>query len=329
MRIYISRQLHNPEFDSDARQAGIGRLGELAAVEDLPADLTPADAKGVVAVIADGTPFPDGFYAAAEDLRVVARWGVGFDQVNVPGATRYGVLITVTPVHMDTVAEYTIAQWMATMKRTYTFNRMAHSGDSRVIRCFDVQGSCLGLYGFGRIGQEMAKRAVPLLGERGRLLVYDIRDDIAEVAARFGAEAVAEPEELFRRCDTVCLHVSGADPIVGYEQLALMQPHASMINPSRGTLVDDAGAHRAVEEGKLFYYVVDDPVDGPRAIHRDHPRIIATNHSGGITVESSARLDAKTFEQVTDGVHGRQPEHLLNPEALDHPRVRAWLRETR
>ena len=128
MRIYISRQLHNPEFDSDARQAGIGRLGELAAVEDLPADLTPADAKGVVAVIADGTPFPDGFYAAAEDLRVVARWGVGFDQVNVPGATRYGVLITVTPVHMDTVAEYTIAQWMATMKRTYTFNRMAHSG---------------------------------------------------------------------------------------------------------------------------------------------------------------------------------------------------------
>ena len=75
--------------------------------------------------------------------------------------------------------------------------------------------------------------------------------------------------------------------------------------------------------------MVDDPVDGPRAIHKDHPRIIATNHSGGITVESSARLDAKTFEQVTDAVHGRQPDHVLNPEALDHPRVRAWLRERR
>ena len=159
--------------------------------------------------------------------------------------------------------------------------------------------------------------------------MYDIRDDIADLAARFGAEAVSEPEELFRRCDTVCVHVSGADPVVGYEQLALMQPHASVINPSRGTLVDDAGAHRAVEEGKLFYYVVDDPVDGPRAIHKDHPRIIATNHSGGITVESSARLDAKTFEQVTDAVHGRQPDHVLNPDALDHPRVRAWLRERR
>ena len=59
----------------------------------------------------------------------------------------------------------------------------------------------------------------------------------------------------------------------------------------------------ALEESKLYY------------------------HSGGITVESSARLGARTFERVTDAVHGRQPEHGLNPEGLDHPRVRAWLRE--
>lgn len=325
MRIYISRQLQNPEFSSDARRAGIARLGELADVEELPAPLTPADAAGLVAVIADGTFFSDDFYAAADDLRVVARWGVGFDQVNLAGATRCGVPVTVTPVHMDTVAEYTIAQWMATMKRTYTFNRMAHAGDARVIRCYDVQGSCLGLYGFGRIGQEVARRAVPFLGNRGRLLVYDIRDDIAELAARFGAEAVTEPEELFRRCDTVCVHVSGADPVVGYEQLALMQPHASVINPSRGTLVDDAGAHRAVEEGKLFYYVVDDPVDGPRAIHKGHPRIICTNHNAGMTDASAVRLDHRTFGQVTDAMQGREPAHIINPDVLDHPRVRSIL----
>ena len=134
-----------------------------------------------------------------------------------------------------------------------------------------------------------------------------------------------EPEDLFRRCDTVSLHVSGADPIVGYEQLALMQPHASVINPSRGALVDDAGALLAVDQGKLFYYVVDDPMDGPRAVYRDHPRVIATNHSGGITLESSNRLDSKTFEQVTAAVRGRQPEHVLNPQALDHPKVQGWL----
>ena len=77
-------------------------------------------------------------------------------------------------------------------------------------------GSTLGLYGFGRIGQEVARRAKPLLGEEGRLLVYDIRPDIADVAAEFGAEAVDTPLTLFKESDTVSLHLSGADTVVGY-----------------------------------------------------------------------------------------------------------------
>ena len=84
MRIYISRQLQNPEFSSDARRAGIARLGELADVEELPAPLTPADAPGLVAVIADGTFFSDDFYDAADDLRVVARWASGSTRSTSP-----------------------------------------------------------------------------------------------------------------------------------------------------------------------------------------------------------------------------------------------------
>ena len=71
--------------------------------------------------------------------------------------------------------------------------------------------------------------------------------------------------------------------------------------------------------------MVDDPVNDTRAIHKDHPRIICTNHNAGITVESTMRLDAKSIEQVAAAIAGRQPEHILNPEALDHPRVKAWL----
>ena len=82
---------------------------------------------------------------------------------------------------------------------------------------------------------------------------------------------------------------------------------------------------RAIDEERLYYYVVDDPVNGPRAIHKDHPRIICTNHNGGITVESTIRLDRMTFEQVTDVVQGRKPKHILNPAVLDHPRVRGFL----
>jgi len=85
--------------------------------------------------------------------------------------------------------------------------------------------------------------------------------------------------------------------------------------------------HRAIQEEKLYYYVVDDPVNDTRAIHKDHPRIICTNHNAGITVESTMRLDGKGIEQVTAAIQGRKPEFILNPEVLAHPKVKSWLTE--
>jgi D-3-phosphoglycerate dehydrogenase len=317
--------MKNPDFESDVRTNGIEALNKLATTEFYPGELTAAEADDVVAVIANSQPIHDGFYETAKDLRIISRWGVGFENVNQKKANEVGVIITTSPVHMDTVAEYTIAQWTATLKRTYTLNHLSHGGDFSLIRTFDIEGGSLGLLGFGRIGQEVAKRAIPLLGEKGRLLVYDIRPDIHEVAAKYGAEVVDDPKTLFEQCDTVSLHVAGDDTIVTYDLLCAMQPHASLINPSRGNLVDDDAVSRAIRENRLFYYVVDDPVNGPRAIHEGNPRIICTNHNGGMTVGSCTRLDQCTFDQITNAIEGHQPEHILNPEVLDHPRVKAFL----
>ncbi len=325
-KIMLTAQFKNAEFASAQRQQGIAHLQSLGELVDEPKVLGPEHAAGLVASIASSSLYTDEFYAAASDLRIVARWGVGFDKVNVAAATRTGVIITVTPVHMDAVAEYTIAQWLATLKRVYTLNHLSHQGDFSIIRTYEAQHSTLGLYGCGRIGQEVAMRARPLLGQHGRLLVYDVRPDIQEIAARYGAEVVDSPATLFKECDTISLHVSGDATIVTYDLLSLMQPHASLINPSRGNLVDDAAVNRAIQEDKLYYYVVDDPVNGTRAIHKGHPRIICTNHNAGITVESTMRLDAKAIEQVTDALEGRRPQHILNPEVLEHPRVKGWLR---
>lgn len=323
-KILLSPIFENPEFDTVERQEALADLGKLGTLSIHPAEMTDADAEGVLGVIASSVPFHESFYEAATSLRIIARWGVGYETVNVDMATEYGVIVTIAPEHMVTVAEYAIAQWFATLKRVYTLNRASHSGDFGLIKTYEAMDSTLGLYGFGRIGQEVALRARPLLGERGRLLVYDIRPDIAELAAEFGAEVVDTPLVLFRESDTVSLHLSGADTVVGYEELCAMQPHASLINPSRGNLVDDAAANRAVNENQLWYYVVDDPVNGPRAIHRDHPRIISTNHNAGISIESAIRLDLRTIGQVTDAINGRVPAHILNPEVLEHPRVKTF-----
>ena len=327
-KILLSPIFENTEFDTAERHAALADLAQLGELSTHPPELTAEHAEGVVGVIAGGVPFHESFYQAAESLRIIARWGVGYETVNVDLATESGVIVTIAPEHMVTVAEYAIAQWFATMKRVYTLNNASHNGDFGLIKTHEVMGSTLGLYGFGRIGQEVARRARPLLGEQGRLLVYDIRPDIAEIAAHYGAEAVDTPLMLFQESDTVSLHLSGADTVVGYEELCAMKPHASLINPSRGNLVDDEAANRAVSENRLWYYVVDDPVNGPRAIHKDHPRIISTNHNAGMTVESGIRLDLRTIEQVTDAIEGRAPAYMLNPEVLDHPRVKAFCKDT-
>ncbi|MGB0604909.1 MAG: NAD(P)-dependent oxidoreductase [Candidatus Latescibacterota bacterium] len=324
-KILVTAQFYNDEFASDERQQGMEHLSKYGELVLEKEELHAEDAQGVVASVASSSLYTDAFYEAATDLRIIARWGVGFDKVNVEAATRHGVLITVTPVHMDTVAEYAITQWLATLKRVYTLNRLSHGGDFSIIRTYEAQGSVLGLYGCGRIGQEVAQRARPLLGENGRLLIYDSRPDIGEIAARYGGEVVDSPHALFEQCDTVSLHVSGDETIVDYDLLTSMKPHASLINPSRGNLVDDAAVNRALNEDKLYYYVVDDPVNGPRTIHKDHPRIICTNHNAGISVESTIRLDQKTIQQVTDVLEHRRPDFVLNEEVLDHPRVKEWL----
>jgi phosphoglycerate dehydrogenase-like enzyme len=322
-RILIKKDFRRPDFDSAVRQTALEELAGFGQIDDYAGELT-ADNGGtdVVAVIASSLWIHEDFYDANPQLRIIARYGVGYEKVRVELCTQRGILVTCAPEHMVTVAEYTIAQWMATLKRLYTLNRNAHSGDGKLMVTYEAAGTTLGLYGFGRIGQAVAERAVPLLGAEGTLLVYDVRDDIGELAARFGAEAVADPMELFRRSDAVSLHLAGDEPVVGRRELSVMQPHATLLNPSRGNLVVDADVKQALDEGHLFYYVIDDPVRDGREIYRDHPRVIATNHNAGITAQSAARLDRRTVSQVIDALESRLPPHVLNPEVLEHPRLR-------
>ena len=320
-RFLIKSDFYRPDFDSQIRRDALAQLSRHGEVEPYDGELGAERGGGdVAAVIASSLWIHPEFYDASPELRLVARYGVGFEKVHIDLCTRRGILVTCAPEHMQTVAEYTIAQWLATLKRLYTLNRNAHGGDPGLMVTYEAAGTTLGLYGFGRIGQAVAERARPLLGPEGTLLVYDVRPDIADLAARHGAEAVGDPLELFRRSDAVSLHLAGDRPVVTWEELRRMQPHAALLNPSRGNLVVDADVKRALDAGHLFYYVIDDPVRDGREIHRDHPRVIATNHNAGITAQSTARLDRRTVNQVIDVLEGRVPPHLLNPEALSHPR---------
>ena len=106
----------SPEFDSVERRTALADLQQFGELSIHPRELTDAYADGVIGVIASSVPFHENFYQAATALRIIARWGVGYETVNVDLATKYGVIITIAPEHMVTVAEYAIAQWFATLE---------------------------------------------------------------------------------------------------------------------------------------------------------------------------------------------------------------------
>ena len=119
-----------------------------------------------------------------------------------------------------------LAQWFATLKRVYTLNKASHSGDFGLIKTHEVMGSTLGLYGFGRIGQEVARRARPLLGEDleegGFWFTMSVQTSLNSQRNSV-AEAVDTPMTLFEESDTVSLHLSGADTVVGYEEFCAIE----------------------------------------------------------------------------------------------------------
>ena len=310
------------DFACEQRRQAIGRLAEFADVDHYTGELTAENGRDVIAVIASSLLIHAEFYDTATDLRIIARYGVGFESVNVDKATESGVLVTTAAEHIETVAEYAVAQWLATSKRVYTLNRNAHAGEFALMGTREIRGSTLGIYGFGRIGQAVARMALPLLGSEGRLLVYDVRDDIGEVAAEFDAEAVRDPIDLFARSDCITMHLAGGETVIHDEHLEAMQPHASLVNAARGVAVDDDAVQRALAQGCMYYYVVDDPVNGTREVHKDHPRVICTNHNAGLTTASANRLDDTTVGQVIDTLLGRVPANLLNPLVLEHPKAK-------
>jgi len=330
-RILLSARLYDvPEFDSPVRREGLSDLARYGTVEMYPIkeELAAPDARDVVAMIADASKFADDFYEEAGQLRVISRRGVGFESVNLDLATRSGVLVTIAPEHVETVAEFSVATWLACMRRVFTLNRLGHGGTKELMAGLEVRGSTLGIYGLGRIGQWVAQKARPLVGDGGRVLAYDVRPDLDEICARLEIEHVSHPRTLMRESDAVAIHVSGSDRIITEDLLACMKPHASLINPSRGGLVDPEAVKKAIQDERLSYYVVDEPLVNELATLSGIDRVIATNHCSGITPTSFERLDRKCFAQVIDALEGRQPDHIVNEDVLQHPRVREWLGES-
>ena len=293
---------------------------------DVPA-LTKA-LRGFDAVLASSDAYSAPFFASPEvaDLKVVSRWGVGLDCVDLAAATRAGVVICNTPGLLDeAVADYAWALLFAVARRVDAGQDLLRSGEWSVAWGHDIHGKTLGIIGCGRIGKAVARRA---LGFGISVLGYDPH------VAKTGSEGIefVDLDRLLAESDFVSLH-SALTPdnrgLIGAGELARMKPTSYLINTARGALVDEAALIAVLERGGIAGAAIDafaaEPLPASSALRRC-PRLLITPHQAFNSVETGEKVSLMAAEAIVDVLQGRRPKHVANPDVLSSTTLRAPIR---
>ena len=274
---------------------------------------------GVVATIAGLEPYNERVFAAAPDLKVVARLGVGYEHVDVAAATRHGVAVAMAfGTNHDAVADHALALMAAAAHRIAEYDRRMRGGSWGPLLHGRLHETTVGVVGFGRIGRAVAKRC---LGFNMEVLVADPVAE-ADTVARLGYRLV-DLDELLRQSDFVSLHAPLTPEtrhLMDTRRLGLMKPGAILVNTSRGGLVDEAALVAAIEAGRLGgagldVFEVEPLPDGPL---RRLEQVVMTPHVAGISAASLQAMAARASENIVAVLRGRDPGAglVLNPEVL-------------
>ena len=259
--------------------------------------------------------------AAGSDLRIVANYAVGFDNLDVDACTRRGVMATNTPeVLTETTADTAWALMMAAARRVAEGDRFLRSGapwiwGPEMMLGRDIHGKVLGIVGFGRIGQAVARRGK---GFGMSVRYHDPFRPSSDVERELNAE-YRELDELLAESDFVSVHVALTPEtrhLFDRERLRRMKPTAVLVNTSRGPVIDEAALVEALREGDLFAAGLDvfenEPEVHPGLLELDNAVVIP--HLGSATVETRDAMGFLAVENVEAALAGRRPPTLLNPE---------------
>ncbi len=267
---------------------------------------------------------------AGARLRVIARAGVGVDNIDVDAASRHGVVVVNSPTgNIAAAAEHTVALLMAMARHIPAANAALRGGKwerSRFVGS-ELRGKTLGVVGLGKVGGEVARRC----GEGGLGMRVIATDPYAapETARKLNVEMVSL-EELLPQVDFLTVHTvlnTGTRGLIGAEELAQLQPTARVINCARGGVIDEAALLAALDSGQLAGAALDvfsqePPAPGSTA-HAliEHPLVIATPHLGASTEEAQVNVAVDVAEQVVEILRGGAARSAVNaplilPETL-------------
>jgi D-3-phosphoglycerate dehydrogenase len=253
--------------------------------------------------------------AAADTLKVIARYGVGFDRVDVTAATQRGIVVTNTPgANSAAVAELTIGLMLALARRICQANQAVRSGQWPRISGVGLAGKTVGLVGFGSIGREVACR----LSTFGcRVLVAD--PYVSPEAVSGCGAILMSLDELLPASDFVCLHAAATPVTTGMVNesfLRIMKPGAFLVNTARGELIEEAALAQAIESGRLRGAALDCFRKEPPGIEHpllQLPQVLVTPHTGAHTDEAVNAMGRMALDACLAVLRGQRPAHVINP----------------
>jgi lactate dehydrogenase-like 2-hydroxyacid dehydrogenase len=287
-----------------------------------PAQLADA-CRLVEGLMVSGGRVSEEVLAHASRLRAVATVGVGYDNIDVAACTRRRILVTNTPgVVTESTADLAFALLLAVARRVVENDRYIREGHWTRWQWGmqwggDVHGKTLGLYGFGRIGQAMARRAG---GFSMRILYTAIDRPTPELERELGAEFVS-PEELLREADFLSLHIPLTPEThhrIGARELAVMKSSAFLVNTSRGKVVDEAALVEALRTRQIAGAALDVFENEPR-LHPGFvtlPNVVLSPHLGTATAETRMAMAMLATDNLLAALDGQRPPNLVNPEVL-------------
>lgn len=263
-----------------------------------------------VAWIAGVSPIDDRHLAAAPNLRIVARYGAGFDSVDLAAATERGIVVTNTPgANTEAVADHTVGLVLAAIRHLIPADKASRDGVRPPLRGRELGALTVGIVGFGNVGRAVARRLVGGFGSR--VLAYD--PFVAPQRLReAGAEPVADLADLASTVDVLTLHMpGGGGPVVDGALLKGMRAGTVLINTARGDLLDEEAVAGALFEGRLAGVAVDVLASEPTMAGPllDAPNVIVTPHIAAQTVEAMDRMGMGAAEEVVRVLAGEAPRH--------------------
>ena len=280
-----------------------------------------AQADGVFSLLTDRIDAE--VMAAAPRLKVISNFAVGFDNVDIPAATKRGIVVTHTPdVLTETVADFTVCLMLAAARRLVEADRYTRDGkwktwEPLLLAGQDIHHATLGLIGLGRIGAAVARRAQ---GFGMQVLYYDVvrREDLE----RSLSITHRSLDDVLRDSDVISVHVPLSEQtrhLIGRAQFALMKNTAVFVNTSRGPVVDQAALTQALASRRIFAAGID--VFEQEPVSPDDPllkldNVIVVPHIASASIPTRIRMATLAAENLVAVLQGKRPPNPVNPEVL-------------